>query len=97
MEYYRDLIVLKHAIIMCHTIVIFKTDRHSGLCHKQSNKGLYLLMSVGTSEYMWVASPQEISQLKQGLVSIFNDSFSRKLIDTKQVHKYHLHYSEIQL
>lgn len=39
---------------------------------------------VLTQELMWLVSPQEISQLKQGLISIFNDSFSRKLIDTKQ-------------
>lgn len=42
------------------------------------------VLNQGITKLLWLASPQEISQLKQGLISIFSDSFSRRLIDTKQ-------------
>jgi nuclear pore complex protein Nup205 len=42
------------------------------------------VLNQGIKELVWLASPQEISQLKQGLISIFSDSFSRRLIDTNQ-------------
>lgn len=34
---------------------------------------------------MWRVTTDDISNLKQGLVSIFNDSFCRRLIETSQV------------
>lgn len=40
---------------------------------------------VSASEAMWKVSTDDISNLKQGLISIFNDSFSRQLIETSQV------------
>ena len=40
---------------------------------------------LNVSRAVWNASVEELSHLKQGLLGIFNDSFSRKLVDTKQV------------
>ncbi|GFG28253.1 hypothetical protein Cfor_07885 [Coptotermes formosanus] len=54
------------------------------------------VLTQGITELVWVASPQEISQLKQGLISIFSDSFSRRLIDTKQcMYKFEVADSEV--
>ncbi|KAF2884227.1 hypothetical protein ILUMI_21962 [Ignelater luminosus] len=39
---------------------------------------------ASASEATWKVSADDISNLKQGLVSIFNDSFSRQLMETAQ-------------
>lgn len=39
---------------------------------------------ASSSEAMWRVTTDDISNLKQGLVSIFNDSFCRRLIETSQ-------------
>lgn len=38
-----------------------------------------------SSEATWKVSGDDINNLKQGLVSIFNDIFSRQLVETTQV------------
>lgn len=40
---------------------------------------------ISPSEVTWKVSADDISNLKQGLVSIFNDTFSKKLVETTQV------------
>lgn len=40
---------------------------------------------VSAADAAWKVSTDEISNLKQELVSIFNDTFSREVVDTQKV------------
>ncbi|XP_017786279.1 PREDICTED: nuclear pore complex protein Nup205 [Nicrophorus vespilloides] len=58
---------------------------------KANNYGLHISSSfnmdstlASASEAVWKVSTDDISNLKQGLVSIFNDSFCRQLIETSR-------------
>ncbi|XP_067003269.1 nuclear pore complex protein Nup205 [Anabrus simplex] len=48
------------------------------------NKDIVTGTILSTTETSWKTSADDISQLKQGLVSVFNDTFSKQLLETKQ-------------
>lgn len=47
----------------------------------------FSVVLASASEATWRVSVDTISNLKQGLVSLFNDSFSKQLLETEQVSK----------
>ncbi|XP_030766141.1 nuclear pore complex protein Nup205 [Sitophilus oryzae] len=88
MDYCAFIIENALYLIWCHLdyymLRAIPKPRHFGYIHPDSSLSSIDATLPTSSEVTWKVSTEVISNLKQGLVSLFNDSFSKQLLETAQ-------------